>query len=222
MIEGKRERKPVTRGLARLFPARNAADGARASGLDADARLAEAFRRQILPHLDGAYNLACYLTRDAVLSEDVVQDAFLRAHRGFAQFRGESPRAWLFAIVRNCSRSAIGARKTSEIRAVHAGGLSGADAEWVEQLPDGEPGPEQRLIERESAARIREVLGALAEPFREALVLRELEDLSYREIAEVTGVAIGTVMSRLARGRALLAQALVQPDIDASVSRNSA
>ena len=212
----------MTRGLARLFPVRSAADGRRASGLDADARLAEAFRRQILPHLDGAYSLACYLTRDAVLSEDVVQEAFLRAHRAFAQFRGESPRAWLFAIVRNCSRSAMSARTKSDIRMVDAGGLSDADVEGVEQLADGEPGPEQRLIEQESAARVRELLGSLAEPFREALVLRELEDLSYREIAEVTGVAIGTVMSRLARGRALLAQAFAQPAIEPSESRNSA
>ena len=209
----------MTSQLRRLFPPLRSADADSAAGAFAsDARQDEAFRGQILPHLNGAYNLACYLTRDPVLAEDVVQDAFLRAHRAFAQFRGASAKAWLFAIVRNCSLSAIGVRNTAEIRTIH----SGDDNEWIEQLADGAPGPEEVLAERESAENVRRLLGALAEPFREALVLRELEDLSYKEIADVTGVAIGTVMSRLARGRALLAEALAHEAVPPNESRHSA
>jgi RNA polymerase sigma factor (sigma-70 family) len=166
------------------------------------------FRSAILPHLDGAYNLACYITRDAALSEDIVQEAFLRAFKAFPQFRGGSARAWLLTIVRNCSLSALSARNAANVRTIGIGALSRQDAERLEQRPDEEPDPEQSLIAREGAQEMSEWLSALPEPFREALVLREFEDLSYKEIAEVTGVAIGTVMSRLARGRAILAQVI--------------
>jgi RNA polymerase sigma-70 factor (ECF subfamily) len=166
------------------------------------------FRSAILPHLDGAYNLACYITRDAALSEDIVQDAFLRAFKAFPQFRGGSARAWLLAIVRNCSLTALSARNAANVRTIGIGALSPRDAERLEQRPDDELDPEQSLIAREGAQEMGQWLNALPEPFREALVLREFEDLSYKEIAEVTGVAIGTVMSRLARGRAILAQVI--------------
>jgi RNA polymerase sigma-70 factor (ECF subfamily) len=160
-----------------------------------------AFEDSVLPHLDSAYNLARFLTRDPVLAEDAVQDAVLRALRGFGQFRGESPRAWLLAIVRNCCRSTMTARATSAIRLVD-------DASTLEQQPDLADDPEQSLSRANDALLVRELLEALPEPFREAIVLRELEELSYKEIAEVTGVAIGTVMSRIARARALLADRL--------------
>ncbi|HKU92111.1 MAG TPA: sigma-70 family RNA polymerase sigma factor [Sphingomicrobium sp.] len=159
------------------------------------------FRRLILPHLDGAYDLARYLTRDPVLSEDVVQDAVLRAFRAFGQFRGASPRAWLFAIVRNCCRTA---------QARSGGGLSLVVADdAVDERPDNAPNPEESAARQSDIERVRAAIEAIPEPFREAVVLRDLEDLSYAEIAEVTGVPVGTVMSRLSRGRGLLAKELL-------------
>jgi RNA polymerase sigma factor (sigma-70 family) len=158
----------------------------------------------ILPHLDGAYNLARFLTRDPALSEDVVQDAVLRAFRSFDQFRGDSPRAWLFAIVRNCCRSALSARNASGLHLVH----ESAAAPERDTNADERDDPEQALIRACDAALVRDMVEALPEPFREAIVLRELEELSYREIAQVTEVAMGTVMSRIARGRSLLAEQL--------------
>jgi len=197
--------------LGRLFTLRLAS----ARGPETAARAdAGEFRRAVLPHLDGAYNLACYLTRDPALSEDVVQDAFLRAFRAFPQFRGGSARAWLFAIVRNCSLTALAARHAANVRTIGIGALSQDEAGQVERAADAGPDPEQSLIEREGAQRASDWLNALPEPFREALVLRELEDLSYKEIAEVTGVAIGTVMSRLARGRAILARVIEGGDAE--------
>ena len=172
---------------------------------------AAAFRVAILPHLDGAYNLACYLTRDPVLSEDVVQDAFLRAFRAFPDFRGGSARAWLFAIVRNCCRSTMSSRQAAGLRAVTEACLSTGDAAAVAAAADEDAGPEAALIRRREIDEVRASIHALPEPFREALVLRDLEELSYREIAEVTEVALGTVMSRLARGRAMLADLLLAP-----------
>jgi RNA polymerase sigma-70 factor (ECF subfamily) len=157
----------------------------------------------ILPHLDGAYNLARYLTRDAVLSEDLVQDAVLRAFRAFDQFRGGSPRAWLFAIVRNCCRTALssGGGVVSLVREEEEAKL--------DDQADSAPTPEQETFRKADIARVRAAIEAIPEPFREAVVLRDLEELSYAEIAEVTGVPVGTVMSRLSRGRGMLARELL-------------
>ena len=170
---------------------------------------ADAFRQAILPHLDGAYNLARYVTRDAVLSEDVVQDAVLRAYRAFDQFRGGSPRAWLFAIVRNCSRTAISGRRGTVSLVVNESALSEEAAAELGNHADPSPSPEEELSRKQDAGRVRSAVEALPEPFREAVVLRDLEGLSYAEIAEVTDVAVGTVMSRLSRGRAMLAKELL-------------
>ena len=167
------------------------------------------FRRLILPHLDGAYNLARYLTRDAVLSEDVVQDAMLRAFRGFGQFRGGSPRAWLFTIVRNCCRTALAGRGGMVSLVVHESSLSDDAAAQLSQQPDPGPSPEEEVFRKADASRVRSAIEAIPEPFRETIVLRDLEDLSYAEVAEVTGVPVGTVMSRLSRGRAMLAKELL-------------
>jgi RNA polymerase sigma-70 factor (ECF subfamily) len=169
------------------------------------------FRRVILPHLGGAYNLARYLTRDPVLSEDIVQDAFVRALRGFGQFRGGSPRAWLFAIVRNCCRSAQSGAGGRLSLVVHESSLSEDEALRLERKSDSGPSPEDEIIRKTEAERLRRAIEEMPEPFREAIVLRELEDLSYAEIAEVTGVPIGTVMSRLSRGRSILAEILLPP-----------
>jgi RNA polymerase sigma factor (sigma-70 family) len=167
------------------------------------------FQRLIVPHLDGAYNLARYLTRDAVLSEDVVQDAMVRAFRAFGQFRGSSPRAWLFAIVRNCCRTAQTRTGSAVSLVVHESSLSEEAAAQLSQQPDPGPTPEEEVLRKADVELVRAAIEAIPEPFREAIVLRELEDLSYAEIGEVTGVPIGTVMSRLARGRSVLAKELL-------------
>jgi RNA polymerase sigma-70 factor (ECF subfamily) len=167
------------------------------------------FNRLILPHLDGAYNLARYLTRDAVLSDDVVQDAVLRAFRAFGQFRGGSAKAWLFAIVRNCCRTAQAGTAGKVALVMHESGLSEEAAEQLARHPDPGPSPEEEVFRKAEVNRLRQAIEAIPEPFREAVVLRDLEDLSYAEIAEVTAVPVGTVMSRLSRGRAMLAKELL-------------
>jgi RNA polymerase sigma-70 factor (ECF subfamily) len=174
-----------------------------------EAAQAQEFNRLILPHLDGAYNLARYLTRDAVLSDDVVQDAMVRAFRAFAQFRGGSPRAWLFAIVRNCCRTAQAGTAGRIALVMHESALSEDAAAELASHADPSPSPEEEVFRCAEINRLREAIEAIPEPFREAVVLRDLEDLTYAEIAEVTGVPVGTVMSRLSRGRAILAKELL-------------
>ena len=196
-----------------LFTPRLAAAGGSAPGSDQTSL----FRQLIVPHLDGAYNLACYLTRDPVLSEDIVQDAFVRAFRAFEQFRGASPRAWLFAIVRNCCWTAQSKQKGILSLVVHDSGI-GAETEGMllsEQV-DPSPTPEEEVIRKTEINRLTKAIEAMPEPFREAVVLRDIEDLSYAEIAEVTGVPIGTVMSRLSRGRSILAKELLPPAREAN------
>jgi RNA polymerase sigma factor (sigma-70 family) len=175
----------------------------------------DAFRDLVLAHLDGAYRLACYLTRDPVLSEDIVQDAIVRAFRAFDQYRGGSSRAWLLAIVRNCCRTAQAAR---------GGGLGLVVQEigGEEDHADPSPTPEDEAIRNGEVDRVRAAIEAMPEPFREAVVLRDLEELSYAEISEVTGVPVGTVMSRLSRGRAMLATALLPPSWDRDDAARSA
>ena len=150
------------------------------------------FEAQALPHLDAAYNLARWLSRSPMDADDIVQDAMLRAFRGFDGFRGGDVRAWLLTIVRNCWRTSGRAEKRR--------GHQELDTELVSEAG----GPEDAAMEASRQRRIDVLLALLPEEFRAVLVLREMEDLSYREIAEITGVPIGTVMSRLARARALL------------------
>lgn len=187
-----------------FFARRGAATGASLLG----AGVAHRFNVEILPHLDGAYNLARYLTRDSALAEDAVQEAMLRAFRAFGQFRGGSARAWLFAIVRNCCRTAQAGSGALSLM-INENSLSEEAAAQLANRADERPNPEEALQAKDTAERVREALEAIPEPFREALVLRELEDLSYAEIAQVTGVPVGTVMSRLARGRTILAKELL-------------
>jgi len=199
-----------TFGPLRFTPRLAAGNGAAPGPSHPGVGHAEEFRRLILPHLDAAYNLARYLTRDPVLSDDVVQDALLRAYRAFGQFRGGSARAWLFTIVRNCCRTAqAGAGGVALV--IHESGFSEEAAAQVRQQPDPGPTPEEEVSRRADVDRVRCAVEAIPEPFREAVVLRDLEELPYAEIAEVTGVPIGTVMSRLARGRAMLARELLPP-----------
>lgn len=167
--------------------------------IDDDKSASLRFRQQLLPHLDAAYSYARYLARDGVAAEDIVQDAFLRAFRSIGSCHGNA-RAWLFAIVRNCFHDWARANQR------HRGEAS----EEMEAVDDETP---LTQLERESEiAQLRFAIASLPEPFREALVLRELEGLTYREIAEATTAPIGTVMSRLARARGMLAALLLDND----------
>lgn len=161
---------------------------------------AQRFRALVLPHLDAAYRLARYLTRDDAQAEDIVQEAFLKGYRGFAAFRGGDPRAWLLAIVRNEFLSAARRR------------TPWADPELAEAAASDDDTPETALVRSGEVRSVRRAIEALPAPFRETLVLRELEEMSYRQIADVTGAPIGTVMSRLARARQMLLAALSDED----------
>ena len=155
------------------------------------------FERLALPHLDAAYNLARWLTRNDSDAEDVVQDAYLRAYKYFASFRGENFRAWLLAVVRRAAYDWMHRNRPAEI-------VSNADMDLEAVAGEAEDNPETALLHRADANLVNEMIAALPVPFREVVVLRELQELSYKEIAEIAGVPVGTVMSRLARARALL------------------
>ena len=183
-----------------------------AAPLDAEAQ--RRFERGVLPHLDAAYNLARHLLRDPDDAADAVQEASLLAVRHYAGFRGGSERAWLLAIVRNASLSLMRRRKARGETVPFEEGDAGAD-ELVDPgggatafAPARVSGPEADFLRTVATEQVRRELDRLPAVFKEAIVLRELEDLSYKEIAHVTGVPVGTVMSRLARGRRLLAAAL--------------
>jgi len=166
----------------------------------------DAFAAVALPHLDAAYNLARWLTGNRADAEDVVQEAMVRALTYFPSFRGGSSRAWILQIVRNTAYGVLKARRGERV----AMQSDFDDNAAVEEIPDPTDGPEKTLIMSSDLAQIDALMKALPAELRETLVLRELEDLSYREIAHVTSVPIGTVMSRLWRARRLLAQAAAQ------------
>jgi RNA polymerase sigma-70 factor, ECF subfamily len=151
-----------------------------------------AFEHTVLPHLDAAFNYARWLTRNDADAEDVVQDACVRAMRFFSSLRDEDPRPWLFAIVRNTWYSRVSRRASTE-----ATPLVIAHHDEADDALD----PEERLLQQHTVAVVRTALEQLPVDFREVLVLRELEGLTYKEIAAVVGVPLGTVMSRLARAR---------------------
>ena len=168
---------------------------------------ARRFRELALPQLDAAYNLARHLARDADAAEDIVQDAYLRALRGFDGYRGGDPRAWILQIVRNRFYDWARERRLDRTVPLPAG-QGGPEDEMGPDIPDPDgTTPEEVLAGTDEAAAVRTVVSLLPAPFREALVLREMEDLSYREIATVMGVPIGTVMSRLARARQMFGEA---------------
>jgi RNA polymerase sigma-70 factor, ECF subfamily len=161
------------------------------------------FEDAVLPHLDAAHNLARWLVRDATLAEDVVQDAVLRALGYFASYRGGDARAWLLRIVRNAAYTVLAARRQGREARLDDDAGAGGDSPAL-QVPDPADDPEAMLARREDLQRLDRALEALPVELREVLVLRELEDLSYKEIAHVAGVPIGTVMSRLWRARQAL------------------
>ena len=158
------------------------------------------FEAVVLPHLDSAYNLARWLCRDPDEAQDIVQEATMRALRFFAGYRGEDARPWYLKIVRNTFLSGRGRQGGATVLPFSA--LERQDGpSVVEQVPAAEPDPEAALARLQEREAVDRLIARLPEEFREILVLRELEDLSYREIAEVAQIPIGTVMSRLARAR---------------------
>ena len=169
------------------------------------ARLTE-FERQVLPHLDAAYNLARFLMRNDQDAEDVVQEGALRAFRFFESFRGENSRAWFLRIVRNTAFTALKRNRMNEETVVFDEELHGG------QVPALEVGIE---LDRAHDRRIvRAAIEQLPAEFRETITLRELEGMSYKEIADVAGVPIGTIMSRLARARRQLQVLLTKTSTD--------
>src|SRR5436190_1158079 len=173
------------------------ASGARdsLSGLDDNAR----FRSVVMPHIDDAYRFAHWLTGNRTDAEDVVQDASLRAFRAIRDFAGGSARSWLLSIVRNTAYSWL--RKNRPTTVVTVEDLEAVELKHANRSDPGGETPEAALIAKADAEQIRMAIAALPSPFRETLVLRDIEGLDYREIAEATEVPIGTVMSRLARAR---------------------
>lgn len=158
------------------------------------------FEEAVLQHLDAAYNLACWLTRNETDAEDVVQEAFLRAFKFFSGFHGEDGRSWLLAIVRNTSYTWMKHNRSPE--------LSVPVGNELDEIESKDLNPEALLVQWADTLRVRQALKELPVEFREVLVLRELEEMSYRDIANITDLPLGTVMSRLARGRKRLQLAL--------------
>ncbi len=169
---------------------------------------AERFNEVVLPHLGDALSLARWLTGNAVDAEDVVQEACINAFNGIGTYAGGSARVWLLTIVRRTSYRWLERNRSRREKSVgnltdleEAASASGISA-------DLEAGPDAELMARASSTILEAALAAVPEPFRETLILRDMNELSYREIAEVLGVPIGTVMSRLARARGLLKKEL--------------
>ena len=161
------------------------------------------FEQTVLPHLDAAYNLARWLTRDEQDAQDVVQESYLRAFRFFAGFRGGNARAWLMQIVRTTCYTWLRANRPLQ-----------EAAEFDENLfpPDSRAlNPEEVVLQNHNGAVLRKALEMLPPNFREVLILREPEEMSYREIAEITGMPAGTVMSELKNSSSVDAYGTLQP-----------
>jgi RNA polymerase sigma-70 factor, ECF subfamily len=160
------------------------------------------FRDAALPHLDEVYTLARYLMRNTDDAEDAVQECYLRALRHFDSYRGPAMKPWLLAILRNVCNSEFMRRSRGDLPTDYA-----QDDSIAEKMPiwqETQTSPEKMILQQQDRTTIRRLVEQLPEPFREAIVLREINDLSYKEIAQAAGVQVGTVMSRLARARSML------------------
>jgi RNA polymerase sigma-70 factor (ECF subfamily) len=166
------------------------------------------FEETILPHLDAAHNLARWLTRSDVDAQDLVQESYLRAFRFFDTYRGGDSKAWILTIVRNTCRTWL----RRQIRDAEAVPFDEAAHSGAVSVPDQEQG----TFGRERMEVLRGCIEMLAVDFREILILRELEEMSYQEIAQVTGLALGTVMSRLSRARKRLAECAAGRNLEAA------
>ena len=158
------------------------------------------FEVQVMPHLDAAYRFARWLSRSPFDADDIVQEAFLRAYRSFDTLRSADAKAWLLTIVRNCHATALGQQQRRAYVPLPAEEGAPTDPVAVAATPD----PQAASIERDEQRTLDRLVAALPAEHRQVLLLREMEEMSYREIAAVAGVPIGTVMSRLARARAAL------------------
>lgn len=154
-----------------------------------------------MPHLDAAYNLARWLAGNEPDAQDVVQEACLRAFKFFGGFRGGDSRSWLLRIVRNAFYDSLARQRRAEVETPFD--------ETLHSEAPVYPAPDAALLEKADQQLVQQALAALPVEFREVLVMRELEGLSYKEIADVAGLPLGTVMSRLARARGQLQQALM-------------
>jgi RNA polymerase sigma-70 factor (ECF subfamily) len=175
----------------------------------ADSASTRRFEQLALPHLDAAYNLARWLTRNDQDAEDVVQEAYLRAFRFFESFRGDAVRPWLLAIVRHTCYSWLHKNRPAEVVAVFddEGEQAQGNACFDPEIAGAGGGnPEAIALQNAHRRMLNDAIAALPLGFREVLILRELEDMSYKEIARIIDVPMGTVMSRLARARKLLQQ----------------
>jgi RNA polymerase sigma-70 factor (ECF subfamily) len=161
------------------------------------------FEQTVLVHLGAAYNLARWLTHDDHDAEDVVQEAYLRAFRFFDGYRGGNSRAWLLSIVRNTCYTWLRNNRAQEVVAFD---------ETLDRADPG-PNPEEVVLQSVDQQLLRKALEDLPVEFREVMILRELEEMSYKEIAVITDVPLGTVMSRLARARKRLQHSLTQPAV---------
>src|SRR3954471_13128194 len=153
----------------------------------------QTFEEVVLPHIDAAFNYARWLTRSEAEAEDVVQEACVRALRFFSSLRGEDARAWLLTIVRN---TCYGRFSTST-----AANRTIAYNEVTDNRPDDRLDPEELVLQQQTVGKVQRAVSELPADFREVIVLREIEGLSYKEIAAIAGIPIGTVMSRLSRAR---------------------
>jgi RNA polymerase sigma-70 factor (ECF subfamily) len=167
----------------------------------------ETFEQTLLPHMNAAYNLARWLTKSDQDAEDVVQEAYLRAMRFFGGFRGGNSKAWFLTIVRHTGYTWLERSRGQET-------TTPFDSE-IHDVEDRSQDPEIKMIEGATRQELQSALESLPVEFREALVLRELEGLSYKEIADVTDLPLGTVMSRLARARERLRRLLLERDVRA-------
>ncbi len=165
------------------------------------------FEAIVMPHLDAAYNLARWLTRNDHNAEDLVQNAYLRAFRFFDGFRGDDARAWLLTIVRNTYFTSL--REARHDQVAFDEELLGAEDEESAAMPAAvAAGPEEAMMAKDTRRAVNRALEKLPPAFREVIVLKEMNDLSYKEIADIAGVPLGTVMSRLSRARKMLGEFL--------------
>ena len=167
-----------------------------------DEAKAQRFRAAALPYLDDVYTLARYLLRNAADAEDAAQECYLRAFRHFETFRGGPIKPWLLAILRNVCRAEYARRNTAAKISELDEAAEAAESLWSEAVS-----PESETALRLDGETARMLIATLPDPFQEVIVLREINELSYREIADVIGAPVGTVMSRLARARGLLRKA---------------
>lgn len=168
----------------------------------------ERFERLVLPHMDAAYSLASWLTRNEARAEDAVQEAYLRAFRFFDALRGDDARPWLLGIVRNTCYTLLERDRGSGAPDEFDEGSHGEETVAPGAVVSFPVNPETAAIENADRELVQQCLRGLPPEYREVVVLREINDCSYKEIAAIAEIPIGTVMSRLARGRRLLQRAL--------------